>query len=114
MARLRVGDIPRGSGTLWLHKLSVDFDQWADLDVDGIIELQNQAVKRRVVQDALPSDALGQVSIFQFRYEPERSWIWGMNQAAGLDRRLNKSNSLSLATFMALAASKSLMALARS
>src|SRR5665647_138268 len=48
------------------------------------------------------------------RYEPERSWIWGMNQAAGLDRRWNKSNSLSRATFMALAAPKSVRALALS
>ena len=48
------------------------------------------------------------LSICQFRYEPERSGIKGVNQAADLDRRLNKLNSLSRAKFMALAACKSL------
>ena len=48
-------------------------------------------------------------SIFQIRYEPERSHENGVNQAADLGRRLNKSNSLSLATFMSVAACKSLL-----
>lgn len=51
MARLRVGDIPRGSRMLWMHEIAFDFDLWAGLDVDGITELENQADKRRAIQD---------------------------------------------------------------
>jgi len=58
MAQLRVGDIPRGSRMLWLHELPVGFEQWGELNVDGINELQNQAAERRVAQDKQASDAL--------------------------------------------------------
>src|ERR1035437_127127 len=58
MARLRVGDIHRGSRLLWLHELPLDFERWAALDVDGIHELQNQAAERRLEQDNRPREVL--------------------------------------------------------
>ena len=58
--RLRIGDIPRGSGMLWLHELPVDFEQWKVLDIDGMLHLEEKARERRVLQDKRASAALGQ------------------------------------------------------
>lgn len=58
--RLRIGDIPRGSGMLWLHELPVDFEQWKVLDIDGMRHLEEKARERRVLQDKRASAALGQ------------------------------------------------------
>jgi hypothetical protein len=60
MFRLRIGDIPRGSGMLWLHELPVDFEQWKGLDIDGMLNLEKQARERRTIQDKEASEALAQ------------------------------------------------------
>lgn len=58
MIRLRIGEIPRGMGMLWLHEMPVEFDSWAALDVDGLLSLEHDAKERREAQDQKAMEAL--------------------------------------------------------
>lgn len=56
--RLRIGEIPRGCAMLWLHEIPVAFDQWAALDVEGMLGLEHDQKERREVQDRKAMDAI--------------------------------------------------------
>ena len=61
MFRMRIGDIPRGSGMLWLHELPVDFKEWKGLDIDGMFRLEEKARERRALQDKRAREVLDQI-----------------------------------------------------
>ena len=45
---------------LWMHELVIDFEEWAALDVDGMLRIEQQAKERRVIQDRQASEAIAQ------------------------------------------------------
>lgn len=49
--RLRIGEMPRGTRMLWLNEIPVEFDRWAELDVDGLLRLEHDANVRSEAQD---------------------------------------------------------------
>ena len=58
MIRLRIGEIPRGTGMLWLHEMPVELDRWAALDVDAMLSLEHDAKERHEAQDRRAMEAI--------------------------------------------------------
>jgi hypothetical protein len=72
MFRLRVGAVPRGLRLLWIHECVLDFEQWAGLDVDGMLRIEQLADARRAEQDHQARAALALMLNDRRKNDPER------------------------------------------
>lgn len=59
MLRFRIGDLPRAITFMFLHEMGVGFEEWATLDVEGMLQVQEKALTAREVQDTKAGEALG-------------------------------------------------------